>query len=746
MPRTLPRAAAVRAAADAASFSPQSVPPLALAVRTLPGVAVDAPSTQLESCVEVRVIPNPLVDALLRRAGAVRQGGRSYRLKVGARAQIAADAVAAIPQDAFALPDTGLTGALGPTLADLLRDRYARAPKRQCAAGAAVLSKHARGTVFLRLCSDQLAVSGQPLNLLPSGGRARPRRMTPGEAYRLTAAAHAEGIPVVDIDAAGRLDALWAVTEERLVVLPVPGRPAYATFEAEAGKAVPSTKPLPALDAVTAAERQLGTRHVAVHPDVADVARVSSAAGDGREGLYSFQDLFVSSYLASRRGLVNALEPGLGKTVCAAASMREKAVRVPEAGRYLALVTVPGLTLLDQWRRELGRFFPEAAVHVPADVAAAQALRGALETATGPHVVVASTDLLSKHTEQLTLPWDDLIVDEGAFLRNPASVRSEALWQLREHAAAAMVLTGTPAETSGADVVKLVAFARGDRPLLRDGVGSDVTEARSWLGPLVFHRTRADVGDELPSGVLTVAQIPAPAAEAALGDALSRQLADYVTQTATPGRAGASARIKVTSTLTACRLASTDPATFASSKYADQVRELASAAGNSAAKAAWVLESLAAWAANGQRVLVISDFAGALVRLNLGAASAGMRTCLVGSSQTPAQRAKAVADFTAGEVDVLMTSLVGQVGLNLQAADVVVHLDVPVSPTAMTQRVARAIRLGSTKPEVQLVVPVLAGTVEERLCDVLGIRSGAPWVPGAAAEGPVKVAARVARR
>jgi SNF2 family DNA or RNA helicase len=87
---------------------------------------------------------------------------------------------------------------------------------------------------------------------------------------------------------------------------------------------------------------------------------------------------------------------------------------------------------------------------------------------------------------------------------------------------------------------------------------------------------------------------------------------------------------------------------------------------------------------------------------------------LTGDTPT-AQRASVVADFQAGAVPVFLVSLkAGGVGLNLTAADTVVHIDPWWNPAVEQQASARAHRIGQQRP-VSVYRLVAAGSIEERL-------------------------------
>jgi len=133
------------------------------------------------------------------------------------------------------------------------------------------------------------------------------------------------------------------------------------------------------------------------------------------------------------------------------------------------------------------------------------------------------------------------------------------------------------------------------------------------------------------------------------------------------------------------------------------------------AKLAWLHATLPSLVGEGRRVLVFSQFTRmlALVAMELKALGLPFEQ-LTGDTPT-ARRGAVVARFQTGAVPVFLVSLkAGGVGLNLTAADTVVHLDPWWNPAVEQQASARAHRIGQTRP-VMVYRLVAAGSIEERL-------------------------------
>jgi SNF2 family DNA or RNA helicase len=131
------------------------------------------------------------------------------------------------------------------------------------------------------------------------------------------------------------------------------------------------------------------------------------------------------------------------------------------------------------------------------------------------------------------------------------------------------------------------------------------------------------------------------------------------------------------------------------------------------AKLEALLELLQSLRADGRRVLVFSQFTSmlALIGKTLDVARLDYAV-LTGDT---ADRAAPVRRFQSGDVPILLASLkAGGVGLNLTAADAVVHYDPWWNPAAETQAVDRAHRLGRERP-VFVYKLLCEDTIEDRI-------------------------------
>jgi superfamily II DNA or RNA helicase len=463
---------------------------------------------------------------------------------------------------------------------------------------------------------------------------------------------------------------------------------------------------------------------------VNDVAAMGRAQAVGRTGLYDYQDQFVSIYAsATQHGLVNALSPGMGKTICAAAALKARHAQLGRPGR--ALVVVPSPLRL-QWKEELAKHYPQCVVAVAMggdDISKLPSSWGQPQHL----VVVISYELARRHADTLTAGasgglgrWDDLVVDEAALLRRQ-SARSRALWQLRSAASRCMTLTGTPIERSLTDLEPLVSFSRGNNDLFK-GVSLQSRAhygLATALGPVVF-RSNSDV---LPGVEWVFESVDLSDAERELHDLLFDKLGASLGRK--QGLAGHNA---VSRALALVRQAVCDPAAVADAHIPVELQARLPGRGDSDQIPAKRWLALQLIDDHPGSVLVCTDFPKAAIALADDLNRYGIPSVAFTSKLSPSRRRRVVEQFQAGDdLRVLVLSGLGKLGLNLQRASMVVHYDPPLDVATASQRMGRAVRLGQHASDVAVVTLIARHAIDEALLGpVEALARGGDWLELAA--------------
>ena len=403
-------------------------------------------------------------------------------------------------------------------------------------------------------------------------------------------------------------------------------------------------------------------------------------------------------------GGVLADDMGLGKTVQTIALLCARAELGP------ALVIAP-TSVAGNWMAELARFAPQLRARLLAE---RDARAEVIDGAGVGDVVVVSYALLVRERERLAARrFATVVFDEAQAIKNASTKRAQAARAL--DAEFRIALTGTPMENQVGELWSIFAavfpplFGPWEQfrrtyavPIERDQSELAKAQLAQALRPFVLRRRKDEVARELPARTEVALMIPLSEDEAALYEQV-RLAAVAKLQRALPELDANEQRIQILAELTRLRLAACHP----------RLHDPRSAVASS--KLARLIELLDELRAQGHRALVFSQFVGhlALVREVLDAA--GITYQYLDGATPAAARGERVAAFQGGAGDVFLISIkAGGTGLNLTAADYVIHLDPWWNPAVEDQASDRAHRIGQTRP-VTIYRLVAADTIEARI-------------------------------
>jgi superfamily II DNA or RNA helicase len=406
-------------------------------------------------------------------------------------------------------------------------------------------------------------------------------------------------------------------------------------------------------------------------------------------------------------GAVLADDMGLGKTLQLIALIVS---RRAESGGAPSLVVAPTSVLLS-WTEQLARFAPHLAV-VRWDGKDRHAERERLPQV---DLVLTSYALLHRDAEVLRdVAWDILVLDEAQAIKNPKAVAGDAARSLR--ARQRVAVTGTPLENHLGELWSIFSFAVPGalgtepafkqafrNPIERLGDTARLATLRRRVAPLMLRRTKEQVAAELPPK--TVIEVPIE-----LGDAQRdlyetvRRSVDKRVREEIARRGLAMSKIVILDALLKLRQVCCDPSLL---KLQTRKSRVASA------KRDAFVDLIQTLVGEERRVLVFSQFVEMLELLAGDLHELGIHFSLLTGSTV--DRERQVRQFQDGQVPVFLISLkAGGVGLNLTAADTVIHYDPWWNPAVEAQATDRAHRIGQTKP-VFVHRLVAKGTVEEKI-------------------------------
>jgi superfamily II DNA or RNA helicase len=404
-------------------------------------------------------------------------------------------------------------------------------------------------------------------------------------------------------------------------------------------------------------------------------------------------------------GACLADDMGLGKTIQSLAVLQARRALGP------ALVVAP-TSVGANWADEAARFTKGLNV-VPYRGDGRRDLLAKIGPGT---VLVTSYDLMLRDIDALEgLELATVVFDEAHALKNGTSKR--ALAARRIHAAFRVALSGTPIENHTGELWSLFRvivpglFGSWERfrerfagPIERDRDPGRRAALSALIRPYLLRRTKREVSPELPPRTDVVRFVVLSPAERELYEAERLR----AIEAANRGATDEAARFAVLAALTRLRQLACHP----------RLRHAESTAASS--KLASVCALVEELRDAGHRALVFSQFTSHLALVAEALRARGV-TFVELDGSTPAEaRADRVRRFQAGEADLFLISLkAGGVGLNLTAADYVLHLDPWWNPAAEDQASDRAHRIGQDKP-VTVVRFIARGTIEETVLALHG--------------------------
>ena len=398
-------------------------------------------------------------------------------------------------------------------------------------------------------------------------------------------------------------------------------------------------------------------------------------------------------------GACLADDMGLGKTIQALTLMLSRADLGP------SLVIAPA-SVTRNWVNEARRFVPALSMKHVASSADLRMLRK-LKAA---DVVVISYGLLSFVEEELSdTEFATIVIDEAQAIKNPGTKRAKLIFQLRGQMKIAT--TGTPIENHLGELWSLFRFINPGLlgslaqfnekfagPIRRDGDQARAQHLTRLVQPFILRRRKASVLKELPPKTEINLMVELSEQEMAMYEALRREAVEQITKASSQAQ-----RMIVLKQLTLLRQAACHP------------RLIHPQSTLSSSKLELVGETILELLDNGHKALVFSQFVRHLSLVEDWVRAQGIRYCYLDGSTPGGKRQQQVDAFQNGEADLFLISLkAGGTGLNLTAADFVLHLDPWWNPAVEDQASDRAHRIGQTRP-VTVYRFVSENTIEERI-------------------------------
>jgi superfamily II DNA or RNA helicase len=420
------------------------------------------------------------------------------------------------------------------------------------------------------------------------------------------------------------------------------------------------------------------------------------------------------AFAAGTGRAVLADEMGLGKTIQAIGAAE---LLAREAGIRKVLIICPA-SVKSQWRNEIYRWGDRDVQLIAGQLAgrAAQYRNNCFFTICNYEQVLK--DILA--IEQV--PWDLIVLDEGQRIKNWEAKTSRVIKGLKSRFA--LVLSGTPLENRLDELYSVVQFI-DDRRLgpgfrffnqhrILDDTGKvigyrNLDQLRERLRPILLRRTRVDVRLEVPERTTEIVRIPPTEEQKILHDSHMQTVAQIVAKKYLTEMD----LLRLRMALLMCRMAANG--TFLVTKDKDQANW-----SSKLERLAALLDDIAAEAS--RKVVLFSEWTTMLDLIEPLLTERQLDFVRLDGSVPQKQRQALVERFqTEPSCRLFLTTNAGSTGLNLQAANTVINVDLPWNPAVLEQRIGRAHRMGQTQ-QVQVFILVTEQTLEEDLLETLSAK------------------------
>jgi len=416
-------------------------------------------------------------------------------------------------------------------------------------------------------------------------------------------------------------------------------------------------------------------------------------------------------------GGVLADDMGLGKTVQTLAlllSVKAEDAKIEGKRKPFKALIVAPTSVVTNWLREMDRFAPSLR-HALWHGAERKERQDELEDA---DVVVTSYALLRRDEELLKeIDWRYVILDEAQQVKNPLSATARAAKRLRSDRR--LALSGTPIENRLSEIWSIFDFVspgllgpldkfeeRYSRPI--DGGDKGAAERlRATIHPFILRRTKSEVARDLPEKIETDQFCELTGEQSSLYAAVLKEVrAQVMGEVERQGLARS--HIQILAGLTRLRQAACDP------RLLGLPREFGD---EDSGKLVALRELVQTSISGGHKVLVFSQFVSMLQLIKRAMDEDGVAyEYLDGSTR---DRPEHVDNFQSedGPPVFLISLKAGGSGLNLTAADTVIHFDPWWNPAVEDQATDRAHRIGQTKV-VTTYRLIAKGTIEEKILEL----------------------------
>ena len=414
-------------------------------------------------------------------------------------------------------------------------------------------------------------------------------------------------------------------------------------------------------------------------------------------------------------GGILADDMGLGKTlqVISLLLAERQDYDAGEKERRRSLIVCPA-SLVYNWQKEIERFAPE--LETVTITGSAPERKDIIRHTTDGQILITSYDLLKRDVEYYkNIVFAVQVIDEAQYIKNAGTQAAKGVKKIT--AAFKLALTGTPIENRLSELWSIFDYLMPgflytyqkfreeiETPIVVNKDENKMERLQRMIRPFILRRLKGDVLKDLPEKLEENVYAKMEGEQLALYDAHVQQMKQML-----DGKSEAefkSNKIQILAELTKLRQLCCDPALL----FEDYKGE--------SAKVQMCMDLIGNAVHGGHKVLLFSQFTTMLDRLAEQLKKLGIDYYMLTGSVNKEKRMQMVDSFNKDDVPVFCISLkAGGTGLNLTAADIVIHYDPWWNVAVQNQATDRAHRIGQ-KNVVTVYKLVSQGTIEEKIIDI----------------------------
>lgn len=434
-----------------------------------------------------------------------------------------------------------------------------------------------------------------------------------------------------------------------------------------------------------------------------------------RDGFYWIKTLKENGF-----GGILADDMGLGKTLQILAFLLSEKEQGKVGDELRTLIVAPA-SLVYNWKKEVERFTPQLSVCVMAGIAHERKELIKNQTS-NVDVWITSYDLLKRDIELYQdIVFANEIIDEAQYIKNQTTHAAKSVRLV--NSSFRMALTGTPMENRLSELWSIFdylmpGFLYGytrfrseiETPIVSDKDEDAMTRLRAMIHPFILRRLKKDVLKELPEKQEEIVTVALSGEQKKLYQAHSQRLKMFLEDQ--NDEDFAQNKLQILAELTKLRQLCCGPELLLENYKGEN------------AKLETCIELITQAIAGGHKILLFSQFTSMLDLIGEELKKAKIDYYRIDGSVKKEARMEMVEQFQdpQNQVSVFCISLkAGGTGLNLTAADIVIHYDPWWNKAAQNQATDRAHRIGQ-KHAINVYQLIAEETIEQKICELQQVK------------------------